>query len=626
MLWKDLRYGLRFLRHSPGFALAAILTLALGIGANTAIFSFVNTLLLRPLPFPEPDRLVRIYSVRGSEAGKLMPREWEDLDRDRSVFDGVAAWYPSQYNISAGGPPEVVRACMTTANLFRVLGVRLVHGSSWEEGAQRARNPATVLNYELWRKRFGGDTAIVGKSMTLDNSPYMVVGIAEPGFQFPVRSDVFRAAYLGGAQNNNVRSLFAVARLKRGVTIKHAQERLNAFAAEQERVYPETNRGIRFRMMTLREAYVGEVRPYLVLTLSLAGLVLLIACANVVNLLLSRGVTRRKEIAVRVALGASYGRIVRQLLGEAALITLAGAIAGLALAVWWMRLLRTMLRVELPAWMKIEIDGAVLLFAIGVSVICGVLAGLAPALSAAHTDLQDAFRDTSRGSSGGATQVGFRRALIAGELALAVTLLILGLLIIYEGIRRLVEPPAVEGGVVLVVALLGVVVNIAATVVLHGADRRSLNVEGAFQHVLTDLVAFIATAIAGLVILLTGFDRADGIASLFVAAVMLRAAWGLLRDSGRIFLEAAPKGVDVAALGAAMVAVPGITEVHDLHVWEVTSGFPALSAHVLVGREDDCHRARAELETVLHERFGIEHTTLQVEHEGGGLLEIEMRG
>jgi cobalt-zinc-cadmium efflux system protein len=202
---------------------------------------------------------------------------------------------------------------------------------------------------------------------------------------------------------------------------------------------------------------------------------------------------------------------------------------------------------------------------------------------------------------------------------------VLGLLIVYEGVRRLIEPPEVQGGIVLVVALVGVAVNVVATVVLHGADRTSLNVEGAFQHVLTDLVAFIATAIAGAVVLLTGFDRADGIASLFVAAVMLRAAWGLLRDSGRIFLEAAPRNIDVGAVGDAMVAIGGVTEVHDLHVWEVTSGFPALSAHVLVGLDDDCHHARMELEGVLHDRFGIEHTTLQVDHVGGDLLSIEVR-
>src|SRR3954471_22380542 len=226
----------------------------------------------------------------------------------------------------------------------------------------------------------------------------------------------------------------------------------------------------------------------------------------------------------------------------------------------------------------------------------------------------------------GAMPYGLRRPEILSAQFNGATLLVLGLLIVVEGVRRLVEPPSVEGGVVLAVALAGVAVNLIATVVLHGADRSSLNVEGAFQHVLTDLVAFIATAIAGFVVLVFGFDRADGIASLFVAAVMLRAAWSLLRDSGRVFLEAAPKGVDVDAVGAAMVRVPGVCEVHDLHVWEVTSGFPALSAHVLVGADDNCHQARMDLEVVLHDRFGIEHTTLQVDHEGGDLLHIEVHG
>jgi cobalt-zinc-cadmium efflux system protein len=264
-------------------------------------------------------------------------------------------------------------------------------------------------------------------------------------------------------------------------------------------------------------------------------------------------------------------------------------------------------------------------------VVAGILASSLALLSDAAHMLTDAGAlalalvalRLARRPAKGAMTYGLSRAEILSAQFNGATLLVLGLLIVYEGIRRLVEPPAVQGAVVLVVALVGVAVNLAATLVLHGADRRSLNVEGAFQHVLTDLVAFIATAIAGLVILLTGFDRADGIASLFVAGVMLRAAWGLLRESGRIFLEAAPRGVDVAAIGNAMIAVQGVREVHDLHVWEVTSGFPALSAHVLVGAEDDCHAARGSLETLLHDDFGIEHTTLQVEHEQE-LLQIEV--
>jgi cobalt-zinc-cadmium efflux system protein len=196
---------------------------------------------------------------------------------------------------------------------------------------------------------------------------------------------------------------------------------------------------------------------------------------------------------------------------------------------------------------------------------------------------------------------------------------------VYEGIRRLVSPPEVEGGAVLAVAVLGIAVNLAATRVLSGADRRSLNVEGAFQHILTDLFAFVATAVAGAVVLLTGFSRADGIAALLVAALMLRAAYRLLRESGRVLLEAAPRELDPQEIGRALAAQRHVVEVHDLHVWEVTSGFPSLSAHVLVRPGCDFHRHREELEEVLRERFGIEHTTLQLEHAqaDGGPLEIE---
>jgi cobalt-zinc-cadmium efflux system protein len=223
----------------------------------------------------------------------------------------------------------------------------------------------------------------------------------------------------------------------------------------------------------------------------------------------------------------------------------------------------------------------------------------------------------------GAMTFGFVRSEILAAAVNGTTLLVLALLVCFEGVRRLIDPPATQGGVVLAVALAGVAVNLAATVVLSRANRRSLNVEGAYQHILTDLFAFVATAIAGGVILATGFHRADGIASLLVAAIMLRAAYGLLRDSGRIFLEASPEGLDPDAIGRALVGVAGIVEVHDLHVWEVTSGFPSLSAHVTVRDETDCHAARADAERMLHDRFGIEHTTLQVDHESGRLLTIE---
>jgi cobalt-zinc-cadmium efflux system protein len=230
----------------------------------------------------------------------------------------------------------------------------------------------------------------------------------------------------------------------------------------------------------------------------------------------------------------------------------------------------------------------------------------------------------ARRPAAGAMTYGLKRTEILAAAINGTTLLVLGILIVIEGIRRIVNPPDVEGGLVLAVALLGIAVNLAATMILARANRDSLNVEGAFQHMLTDLAAFVATAVAGAVVLATGFGRADGIAALFVAALMLRAAFMLLRESGRVFLEAAPRGLDPEAIGHRMAAHPGVTEVHDLHVWEVTSGFPSLSAHVIVGVATDCHDVRRTLEAMLHEEFEIDHTTLQVEHEGGELLEIEV--
>ena len=268
-----------------------------------------------------------------------------------------------------------------------------------------------------------------------------------------------------------------------------------------------------------------------------------------------------------------------------------------------------------------------------VQVVAGILAESLALLSDAAHMLTDAgaialslvaLRLAAR-PAGGALTYGLKRAEILSAQFNGATLLVLGLLIVYEGVRRLVEPPATEGGVVLAVALAGVAMNLVATWILARADRRSLNVEGAYQHLLTDLAAFICTAVAGAVIVLTGWHRADGVASLVTAAIMLRAAYALLKASGRVFLEAAPVGLDPDRIGSAMLTLPGVREIHDLHVWEVTSGFPALSAHVLVGRETDCHATRRALESRLHDDFGLDHTTLQVDHEGGDLLDIEVR-
>ncbi|HZC30034.1 MAG TPA: cation diffusion facilitator family transporter [Gaiellaceae bacterium] len=267
-----------------------------------------------------------------------------------------------------------------------------------------------------------------------------------------------------------------------------------------------------------------------------------------------------------------------------------------------------------------------------VEVVVGVLAHSLALLSDAAHMLTDAGAlvmslvviRLMRRPSGGNLTFGLKRSEILSAQANGGTLLVLAGLIVYEGIHRLVTPPAAEGTAILVVALVGIGVNLLATRQLAQANRQSMNIEGSFQHILTDLIAFIATAIAGAVILTTGWTRADGVAALFIAAVMVRSAWGLLRDSGRVLLEAAPEGIDVDEVGRALASHAHVESVHDLHVWEISCGFPSLSAHVLVPQGDDCHAIRRELEQLLDERFQIEHTTLQVDHAPErGLLKVE---
>jgi cobalt-zinc-cadmium efflux system protein len=263
----------------------------------------------------------------------------------------------------------------------------------------------------------------------------------------------------------------------------------------------------------------------------------------------------------------------------------------------------------------------------------GLIAGSVALLTDAGHMLTDAgalalgllaLRLAARPPSGAMTY-GLKRAEPLSAAINGAVLGVLAILFVAESIARLVDPHDVDAALVLVVALVAIPVNVAAVRALGRANRQSVNVEGAFQHILTDLYAFIATAIAAVVILATGFDRADPIAALFVAALMLKAAASLLRDSGRIFLEAAPAGIDPDAVGNALAAYPGVVSVHDLHVWEVTSGFPSLSAHIVVGWDDDCHECRAGLERMLHERFGVDHTTLQVEHQPKTLLTIDRK-
>ncbi|MCI0387668.1 MAG: ABC transporter permease [Acidobacteria bacterium] len=421
-IWQDARYALRSFKQKPAFAAVVILTLALGIGANTAIFSFVNALLLTPLPYKDADRLIRVMSERGGEAGKLSMLEIDDLKRQARLFEDFASIRNTQYNVTGDGPPESLVTSVNSYNLFDLLGVKAHVGSVWPASHERQRVFAIVLGYEVWQKRFGGDPKIVGQKIMLDAAPYEVLGVMPPGFNFPLNAQLYRRVPPGDFDSRNTRESGVIARLRPNVTIAQAQGELDAIAREFEQSYPDTNTGLRLKVRPFREHYIGNAGGYLWLLLGAVGFVLLIACVNVAGLMLVRASTRTREMAVRAALGAGRWRLIRQMLTESLLLTLASAAVGLLLAVLCVDLLAGMMRFDLPAWMKIAVDARALGFTLTVSLLTGIVAGLAPAWQASKPDLNESLKEGSKGSSGGAGQRA-RRALVVAEVALALALM-----------------------------------------------------------------------------------------------------------------------------------------------------------------------------------------------------------
>jgi putative ABC transport system permease protein len=412
----------------PGFTLVVVLTLALGIGANTAIFSFVNAILLRPLPYKDADRLVRIAAARGDEEGRFSMLELKDLREQTSSFEQIGAYIPgAQYNYSGDGAPEEFSAILTTREFFEVMGVPQLHGGVWPQEYDRERNFGVVLSFEVWNRRFGGDPNVLGSKITLDAAPfYTIYGVMPPQFNFPANTQLFRSIainkFVPNYEERDKRNVYAVARLKPGVSPEQARAELNGFSQRLAQSYPDLNKGLRFTLKPLRDFSVGDVRPYLWLLLAAVALVLMIACANVINLLLARSLAREREIAIRTALGAGRGRLIRQLLTECILLAGLGGLLGLAFAVGWLRLLKTLIRAELPTWITIDIDWRVLAFTFAVSLLTGLTAGLAPALQASKPELNDLLKEGAKGSQGG--RQGLRKALIVAEVALALVLLV----------------------------------------------------------------------------------------------------------------------------------------------------------------------------------------------------------
>ena len=424
---QDFRSALRSLRHAPGFSLAAILTFAIGIGATTAIFTVLHAVLLRPLPYTQPGRLVVLLH---DGQFPVSPADYLDYRRELRAYDGISAAQAWSATIAAGDGAERLPGLQVTPDLFRILGVRAAIGRTFLPGEnQPGRNRVVVLSDALWKRRFGGDRAIVGREMVLDGEPFTVVGVMPPAFRFApfwaTTATLWRPLSLAARSGDRGgRSLRLFARLRDGVSRETAQAEASAVAASLAAAYPDTNAQLGIAVVPLREKVVAGVRPTLWLLAATVALVLLIACVNVASLQIVRGSARQKELAVRAALGAGRGRLVRQMLAESLLLSAAGGAVGLLAGTWAVGWFGSVLpATSLPLPDGLAFTGAVAAFAATLILIAGVAAGLAPAVQLSRTNVQGALQDGSRGATEGVRGRQLRRALLGVELALALALL-----------------------------------------------------------------------------------------------------------------------------------------------------------------------------------------------------------